>query len=78
MGFIQYGHFSKCWPPAPRAGVPLGEIDAGAQNRSKWAQNTIKHFPGVYYMIICHFGPSWGHLGTHWGPQMAQNSTKMV
>ena len=29
-------------------------------------------------MIICHFGPPWGHLGTHGGPQMAQNSTKMA
>ena len=29
-------------------------------------------------MIKCHFGPPWGHLGTHGGPQMAQNSTKMA
>ena len=37
---------------------------------------TLKHFPRVYYMIIFHVGPPWGHSGTHWGPKMAQNSTK--
>ena len=26
---------------------------------------TLKHFPWVYYMIICHVGPPWGHSGTH-------------
>ena len=39
---------------------------------------TLKHFPWVYYMIICHVGPPWGHSGTHGGPKMAQNSTKMA
>ena len=29
-------------------------------------------------MIICHVGPPWGHSGTHGGPKMAQNSTKMA
>ena len=26
---------------------------------------TLKHFPWVYYMIICHVGPPWGHSGVH-------------
>ena len=29
-------------------------------------------------MIICYVGPAWGHAGTHGGPKMAQNSTKMA
>ena len=36
---------------------------------------TLKNFPWVYYMIICHVGPPWGHSGTHGGPKMVQNST---
>ena len=57
---------------------PLGEIDAQARCWPRRVPKALKQFSGVYYMIICHFGPSWGHLGTHGGPQMAQNSTKMV
>ena len=41
-------------------------------------QMTLKHFPWVYYMIICHVGPHWGHSGTHGDPKMAQNSTEMA
>ena len=41
-------------------------------------QMTLKHFPWVYYMIICDGGLPWGHSGTHGGPKMAQNSTKMA
>ena len=36
---------------------------------------TLKHFPWVYYMIICHVGPSWGHSGIDGGLILAQNST---
>ena len=53
------------------------------KNDHSWPQMTLKHFPCVYYMIICHVGPSWGHTGIHgapkWpktapkGPRMAQN-----
>ena len=39
---------------------------------------TLKHFPWVYYMIICHVGPPWGHSGTHGNPKMAQNCTEMA
>ena len=39
---------------------------------------TLKHFTWVYYMIWCHVGPPWGHSGTHGGPKMAQNSTKIA
>ena len=41
-------------------------------------QMTLKHFPWVYYVIICHVGPPWGHSGTHGGLKMAQNSTIMA
>ena len=57
---------------------PLGEIDAQARCWPRRVPKALNQFSGVYYMIICHFGPSWGHLGTHRGPQMAQNSTKMA
>ena len=57
---------------------PLAEIDAQARCWPRRVPKALKQFSGVYYMIICHFGSSWGHLGTHGGPQMAQNSTKMV
>ena len=39
---------------------------------------TLKQFPWVYYMIICHVEPPWGHSGTHGGPKMAENSTEMA
>ena len=36
-------------------------------------QMTLKHFPWVYYMIICHVGPTWtlfrGPRGPHNGPK---------
>ena len=35
---------------------------------------TLRHFPWVYYMNICHFGPPWGHSGTH-GAQCLEAST---
>ena len=57
---------------------PLGEIDAQARWRPGRVPKALEQFSGVYYMIKCHFGPPWGHLGTHGGPQMAQNSTKMA
>ena len=47
---------------------PLGEIDAQARCWPRRVPKALKQFSGVYYMIICHFGPSWGHLGTHGGP----------
>ena len=37
---------------------------------------TLKHFPWVYYMNICHVEPPWGHSGTHGGPKMAQTALK--
>ena len=27
------------------------------------APNDPENFPWVYYMILCHVGPHWGHLG---------------
>ena len=44
-----------------------------AQNGTAWPQMTLKHFPWVYYMIICHVGPTWtlfrGPRGPHNGPK---------
>ena len=57
---------------------PLGEIDAQARCWPRRVPKALKQFSGVYYMIICHFGPPWGHLCTHGGPKMAQNSTKIA
>ena len=34
-------------------------------------QTTLKHYPGVWYMIISHVGPLWGLFGTHGGPKRA-------
>ena len=33
------------------------------------AQMTLKHFPWVYYMIICHVGPPWGLFRGPLGPR---------
>ena len=37
---------------------------------------TLKHFPWVYYMNICHVGPPWGHSGTHGGPKWPKTALK--
>ena len=37
---------------------------------------TLKHFPWVYYMIICHVGPPWGHSGTHGAPKWPKTAPK--
>ena len=50
-----------------------------AQNGTAWrqmAQMTLKHFPWVYNMIICHVGPPWALFRGPRGRIMAENSTK--
>ena len=71
-----YDNFSCFFLAEPTC--PLGEIDAQARWRPGRVPKALQQFSGVYYMIKCHFGPPWGHLGTHGGPQMAQNSIKMA
>merc|ERR1712051_230734 len=57
---------------------PPGETDAQARCWPRRVPKAPKQLSGAHYMTTCHPGPSWGHPGTHGGPQMAQNSTKMV
>ena len=50
-----------------------------AQNGTAWrqmAQMTLKHFPWVYNMIICHVGPPWALFRGPRGRIMAEISTK--
>ena len=85
--------YMSCWTTLGPFGYPRGpqngpkqhqnglewlKITRMAQNGTAWPQMTLKHFQWVYYMIICHVGPPWGHSGIHWGPKMAQNSTEMA
>ena len=44
-----------------------------AQNGTAWPQMILKHFPWVYYMIICHVGPP---LALFRGPRGPQNGPK--
>ena len=34
-------------------------------------QTTLKHYPGVWYIIISNVGPLWGLIGPYGGPQRA-------
>ena len=38
------------------------------QNVHVWPQMALKHFPWVYYMILCHAGPPWGLFRGPGGP----------
>jgi len=44
------------------------KITRMAQNSTAWPQITLKHFPWVYYMIICHVGPPWALFRGPRGP----------
>ena len=44
------------------------KITRMAQNGAAWPQMTLKHFPWVYYMILCHAGPPWGLFRGPLGP----------
>ena len=91
MGILH--DYKSCWTTLRPFGYPRGaqngpkqhrnglewlKITRMVQNVPAWPQMALKHFPWLYYMNICHVGPLWGHSGTHGGPKMAQNSTKMA
>ena len=38
-------------------------------NVHTWPQTALKHFPWVYYMILCHCGPPWGIFSGPLGPR---------
>ena len=78
LGPFGYPRGPQNGPKQYQNGPEWLKITRMAQNGTAWPQMTLKHFPWVYYMNICHVGPPWGHSGTHGGPKMAQNSTKMA
>ena len=70
-------HGGLKWPkPAPK----WPRMAQNHQSGSKWhcmTPNDLKHFPWVYNIIICHFGPPWtlfsGPRGPQNGPKQHQN-----
>ena len=56
--------------------APLGKKELQTSCCPERPQMTLKHFPWVYYMIICHIGPPWGHSGAHGGPKWPKTSQK--
>ena len=91
MGILH--DFMSCWTTLGPFGYPRGpqngpkqhrngpewlKITRMAQNGTAWPQMILKHFPWVYYMIICHVGPPWGHSGTHRGPKTALKCPRMA
>ena len=56
--------------------APLGKKELRTRCCPERPQMTLKHFPWVYYMNICHVGPPWGHSGTHGGPKWPKTALK--
>ena len=76
LGPFRYPRGPQNGPKQHRNGPEWLKITRMAQNGTAWPQMTLKHFPWVYYMIICHVGPPWalfrGPRGPHNGPKQHQ------
>ena len=55
------------WPKIPPKWLFM------APNVLTWPQMALKHFPWVYYMILCHVGPPWGLFRGPLGPRWPLN-----
>ena len=68
LGPFRYPRGPQNGPKQHRNGPEWLKITRMAQNGTAWPQMALKHFPWVYYMIICHVGPPWALFRGPRGP----------
>ena len=75
---IMQGHFGRRRVEWPR----MAQNHQNGSKSPEWLKMTLKHFPWLYYMIICHVGPAWtlfrGPRGPHNGTKQHQNGLKWL